>query len=133
MEETQLTFYSEGSLAGSAELDYNGKGAVSKIDALRLRDEIARRPVDFLKIDIEGAENSVLFDIEDQLGQVDHLFFEYHSNPHKPQLLGDMLNLVTRNGFRYVINGPHGPRLPFVETVSHGFDLQLNVSCVRPT
>ena len=68
--------------------------------AVRLRDEIAKRPVDFLKLDIEGAENSVLFDIEDQLATIDHLFFEYHSNPSKPQLLGDMLNLMTRQGFR---------------------------------
>ena len=42
-----------------------------------------------------------------------------------------MLDLVRRAGFRYVINGAHGPRLPFVERVPHGFDLQLNVSCFR--
>ena len=129
-EDTELTFYSEGSLAGSSELDFAGKGAPVKVRAERLRDAL-KRPVDFLKIDIEGAENSVLFDIEPELANVDHLFFEYHSMPGKPQLLSEMLDLVRRAGFRYIINGAHGPRLPFIERVRQGFDLQLNVSCFR--
>jgi FkbM family methyltransferase len=131
IDEDDLTFYSEGSLAGSSQMDFLGKGEVTTVRAERLRDEIAKQPVDFLKIDIEGGENRVLFDIADVLDQVDHLFFEYHSVPGEAQKLGDMLNLVRDAGFRYVINGTHGPRLPFVEKVSHGFDLQLNVMCFR--
>jgi FkbM family methyltransferase len=131
-EDTELTFYSEGSLAGSAELDYTGRQNATVVRAERLRDELEKRPVDFLKIDIEGAENTVLFDIEDRLDSVDHLFFEYHSNPDKPQLMGDLLNLVRRNGFRYTVNEAHGARLPFVERVEQGFDLQANVFCDRP-
>lgn len=132
VEDTELSFYAEGSLAGSTEVDLTGHATRTTIDAQRLRDELARRPVDFLKIDIEGAENRVLFDIADQLDGVDHLFFEYHSDPHKPQRLGDMLNLVSAHGFRYSINGTHGARLPFVELIERGFDLQLNVFCFRP-
>ena len=131
-EDTELTFYSEGSLAGSVDVDFLGTANATTIKAERLRTQIEKRPVDFLKVDIEGAENAVLFDIEDQLDTVDHLFFEYHSNPEKPQLLGDLLNLVTRNGYRYSINGTHGARLPFVERIDTGFDLQLNVFCFRP-
>lgn len=130
VEDTELTFYSEGSLAGSSEMDFAGQGVAVTVKAERLRDALDR-PVDFLKIDIEGAENKVLFDIEPQLGNVDHLFFEYHSVPGQPQLLGELLDLVKRAGYRYIINGPHGPRLPFVERVPYGFDLQLNVSCFR--
>ncbi|WP_375398748.1 FkbM family methyltransferase [uncultured Sphingomonas sp.] len=131
-EETELSFYSDPTLAGSLGVDFYDRGNVIKVKAERLRDEIAKRPVDFLKIDIEGAENDVLFDIEDQLDNVDHLFFEYHSDAEKPQRLGDMLNLVTRNGFRYTINGPHGSPLPFVQPIRKGYDLQLNIACVRP-
>lgn len=130
-QDTTLTFYSEGSLAGSAEMDFLGTRNAITVPAERLADQLARQPVDFLKLDIEGAENSVLFDIEDALPQVDHLFFEYHSTPGKPQQLGDLLNLVSRAGYRYAINGTHAANHPFVETVSHGFDLQLNVSCFR--
>ncbi|MBB5746297.1 FkbM family methyltransferase [Brevundimonas variabilis] len=131
VEDTELTFFSEGSLAGSAEMDFLGTGKRTVVRASRLKDEIRKKPVDFLKIDIEGAENAVMLDIKDELKTVDHLFFEYHSNPEKPQLLGELLTIVSAAGFRYVINGTHGPRLPFVETVSHGFDLQLNVFCRR--
>lgn len=131
--ETRLTFYTEGSLAGSTEIDFLGKGQAVTVEAERLRDRLVERPVDFLKIDIEGAENEVLFDIEDQLDRVGMLFFEYHSTPGRAQRLGDLLAMVSRHGFRYVINGAHGARLPFVETVPHGFDLQLNVSCFRAT
>ena len=132
VEDTELVFYSEGSLAGSAAVDFLEKSDTSVVKAERLKDVLSKEPVDFLKIDIEGSENEVLFDIEPELANVDHLFFEYHSIPAKSQKLGDMLNLVQRAGFRYVINGPHGPRLPFVDRCTRGFDLQLNVSCFRP-
>lgn len=131
VEDTTLTFFIEGSLAGSTEIDYMGRGQPIEITAERLKDELRKRPVDFLKIDIEGAENAVLFDIADELDQVDHLFFEYHSVPGKEQRLSALLELVTAKGFRYAINGAHCARWPFIETTNHGFDLQLNVSCVR--
>lgn len=131
-EDTELTFYSEGSLAGSTEVDFLNKGQTSRVAAERLRRFIDGQRVDFLKIDIEGGENSVLFDLEDVLPSVDRLFFEYHSVASAPQKLGQMLDLVSRAGFRYIINGPHGPHHPFVDRINHGFDLQLNVSCYRP-
>ncbi|WP_176472898.1 FkbM family methyltransferase [Sphingomonas lenta] len=131
IEDTELTFYAEGSLAGSVTTDFAHKAAPVTVRAERLKDELAKRPVDFLKIDIEGAENRVLFDIEPELAQVDQLFFEYHSHTGEPQRLGDLLNLVGRAGFRYIINGAHCVRLPFVERSDQGFDLQLNISCFR--
>jgi FkbM family methyltransferase len=131
-EDTELRFFSEGSLAGSSEINFLGTGKEMVVRAERLKPEIAKRPVDFLKIDIEGAENAVLFDIEDELDNVSNLFFEYHSVPNNQQRLGELLSLVSRRGFRYMINGSHGPELPFVEKRDWGFDLQLNVSCYRP-
>ena len=131
IDNTELTFFKEGSLAGSVEVDFSSKGEAVTVKAERLRDQIRRRPVDFLKIDIEGAENAVLFDIADELDGVDRLFFEYHSTPEKPQLLGQLLGLVADRGFRYAINGTHGPTLPFVDRLQSGFDLQLNVFCFR--
>ncbi|AYJ86396.1 FkbM family methyltransferase [Sphingomonas paeninsulae] len=132
VEDTELTFYTEGSLAGSSEVDFLNTGASTTVAAVRLKDELRKKHVDFLKIDIEGAENSVLFDIEDELDNVGLLFFEYHSPHTKPQLLGEMLKMVASKGFRYIINGAHAPRLPFIEKLACGFDLQLNVSCFRP-
>lgn len=126
-----LDFFSEGSLAGSTEVDFLKTGNIKRVRSQRLKSDLQEKVVDFLKIDIEGAENEVLFDIEPELASVRNLFFEYHSIPGKKQLLGDMLTLVTKAGFRYVISDTHGPRLPFVERSSSAFDIQMNVSCFR--
>lgn len=130
-EETELTFYREGSLAGSVEIDFENKNQPVKVRAVDLKTYLTGRRVDFLKIDIEGAENAVLFDIADHLDNVGLLFFEYHSTPGKPQQLGDMLRMLTDRGFRYAINGTHGAGHPFTETVPYGFDLQMNIFCFR--
>jgi len=131
IEEGEMTFYSEGSLAGSSEMDFADKGNAVTVPTERLKFELAKRAVDFLKMDIEGAENSVLFDVKDELKNVESFFLEYHSVPAKPQMLGELLNLVTDAGFRYAITHERSPRLPFIEGFTHGFDLQLNVSCFR--
>lgn len=129
--DTELTFYTEGSLAGSSEIDFLDQGRAVSVRAERLRDELARARVDFLKIDIEGAENDVLFDVADELDRIGLVFFEYHSVKGKSQRLGAMLEMMTAKGFRYAINGCHTASRPFVETMPKGFDLQLNVSCFR--
>ncbi len=130
-EDTELIFYSEGSLAGSTTIDTEMRHNTTSVVAEKLSREIDNAHVDFLKIDIEGAENHLLFDIKPYLKNVDNLFFEYHSITGHDQKLGDMLNLVKESGFRYVLNGAHGPKLPFTERVDKGFDLQINVSCFR--
>jgi FkbM family methyltransferase len=132
VEDTDLVFYSEGSLACSSMVDFISAGNTKKIRAERLRPVLQRHKIDFLKIDIEGAENRVLFDIESELENISHLFFEYHGQSRDEQLLGEMLQLVKRAGFRYVINGCHAPQYPFIQRINKGFDLQLNVSCYRP-
>lgn len=127
-----LTFYSEGSLAGSIKVDYVNAGNKNTIKAIRFKDVLSKfDKIDFLKIDIEGAESEVLSDVESELNRCEFLFFEYHSTYDTQQELGELLSLVTRNGFRYVINGTHGSKLPFVERCTNPFDLQLNVSCFR--
>jgi FkbM family methyltransferase len=78
-EDGDLNFYSEGSLAGSTEVDFLSKGNIGVVQAERLKLVLCQRKVDFLKMDIEGAENTVLFDIELELSNVENLFFEYHS------------------------------------------------------
>jgi FkbM family methyltransferase len=131
VDDVDLTFYREGSLAGSTEVDFLEKGDKVVVPAERLKTLLTDRHIDFLKIDIEGGENTVLFDIEAELANVDALFFEYHSLPGKDQKLGELLSLVTRAGFRFMINGIHGPWYPFIERKMDGFDFQANVSCFR--
>jgi FkbM family methyltransferase len=133
IETTELTFYSEGSLAGSSEIDFSGAGNKYQVKAERLRDILHDRQVHFLKIDIEGAENTLLFDLGNILGKVDRIFIEYHSIPSKPQRLPDILHLLSSEGFRYSIRGNSDiMQFPFVDHRPAGFDLQLNIFCYRP-
>ena len=92
--ETRLSFHSDGSLGGSLVAD-GTYADLASVETVRLRDFLQDR-VDFLKIDIEGAESEVLDDCRDTLRNVDHLFVEYHSDPQRPQALGDMLLTIPR-------------------------------------
>jgi len=80
-------------------------GKEVEVQTLRLRDFL-QEPVDFLKIDIEGAETEVLLDCEDRLGVVKAMYVEYHVFPSQPQRLEEILAVLKRAGFQYrVING----------------------------
>ena len=72
------------------------------VNAARLKDYLTQR-VDFLKIDIEGAEYQVMKDIQDRLHLVDHLFLEYHGTFEQNAELNELFDMVTRAGFTYYI------------------------------
>lgn len=132
IEDTELTFFSEGSLAGSTEVDFLNTANSYTVKAERLKSWLANKDIDFLKIDIEGAENTVLFDLEEELPRVNHLFLEYHSIAGKEQMLGEMLRLIKKAGFRYHIKTASDPmRFPFINRIKKGFDMQLNIFCFR--
>jgi FkbM family methyltransferase len=63
-------------------------------------------PVDFLKLNIEGAELPVLRELESsgKLAQVRRLVIEYHGWANDRQKLAPLLELLDRNGFRYVLH-----------------------------
>ncbi len=131
-EDGSLNFYSEGSLAGSTEIDFNQTKNTQTVRAERLLHYLTGVKVDFLKIDIEGAENSVLFDIQPGLPNVDQLFIEYHSIGGKAQMLGEILVLIKEAGFKYYIkNANDWNKYPFLQKKESGFDLQLNIFCFR--
>jgi FkbM family methyltransferase len=105
------------------------------VKSVRLRDRLAgEERVDFLKIDIEGAEVDVLLDCEDVLRNVRRLFIEFHGDKQQPQRLSILLALLERTGFRYAIQSAHPKRSPFVTPAAPGpFDLQLNIFGINPT
>src|SRR6476646_4373490 len=78
-DETELEFWQEGADAGRRERRADANSAQRiRVPTARLRDYLAVA-VDFLKLDIEGAEVDVLADCADRLSNVRHLFVEYHS------------------------------------------------------
>lgn len=130
-ENTQLEFFSEGALAGSLITDFGHKNNIIKIDAVSLK-EYLNEPVDFLKIDIEGAENEVIFDLKGHLSQVKNLFLEYHGIKESKQNLGDILNLLTEEGFEYYIRlAGETLRFPFLGEEPKVYNQQLNILCYR--
>jgi FkbM family methyltransferase len=62
--------------------------------------------VDFLKLNIEGAELDVLTELEGsgRLSRVRAMVLEYHGWHDGEQKLGPILSLLDRNGFRYMIH-----------------------------
>ncbi len=60
------------------------------VQAVRLKDFLTRT-VDFLKVDIEGAEFEVMMDVADQLHHVRNLFIEYHGVFGQEKGINDLL------------------------------------------
>lgn len=128
--ETSVSFFSEGADAGR--IENNTKEKSISIDCTVLS-KFIDRDVDFLKIDIEGAEFDVLNECKDKLHFVKNLFVEYHSFIDNKQNLSDLLKILTDNGFRYYISSigitsSH----PFLKkNVSIGMDNQLNIFATK--
>jgi FkbM family methyltransferase len=94
-------------------------------------DDLIEEKTDFLKIDIEGAETDALRSCK-KLDLVDQLFIEYHSFEDREQTLGELLEILRENGFRYYIQTILSPPKPFLEQKSnHGMDLQIGISATR--
>ncbi len=122
-----VTFSSEGSDSGSI-----GNGEL-KIDSLDLAEYINRfETIDFLKIDIEGAENTVIPHCSDVLKKVNTLFLEYHSSYADEQKLNTLLDVLSRSGFHYYIKTENKRPSPFVNLhKDRMYDLQLNIYAYR--
>ena len=102
-----------------------------QVPTVRLADFL-NEPIDLLKIDIEGAETSVLQDCQDKLQHVRHLFVEYHSFEHQPQTLLTIMNILFNAGYRVYIHSHNVSAQPFDKrkTIS-GMDMQLNIFAFR--
>ena len=102
------------------------------VPSIRLRD-LLEQPIDFLKLDIEGAEFDVLQDCQDRLQNIETLFVEYHSHINEPQQLQNVLTLLHEAGFRYQLHEVFTSPNPFLERQTLlGMDLQLNIFAYRP-
>ena len=121
-----VEFQEEGGFSGRIPKP-GDKLNIVKADSFRLRD-LLNQKVDFLKLDIEGAEFDVIKDCKDLLKNVDNLFIEYHSHINEIQNLHDILKIVTESGFRYHIHEAYARKEPFVNNETMlGMDLQLNI------
>ncbi|HEX6283939.1 MAG TPA: FkbM family methyltransferase, partial [Pyrinomonadaceae bacterium] len=128
--ETELNFTSDGGDGGR--LSTAGDKPSQIVKTIRLREYLDRK-IDFLKLDIEGAETAVLEDCADRLNNVECLFVEYHSFLGQPQSLHILTGVLAQAGFRLHIQAPMPAPQPFIKCEPiMGMDLQLNIFAFRP-
>ena len=124
-----LNFLPDQSLGGMI-IDSDEDSSGSKVRAVDLNNYLVEE-IDFLKMDIEGAELDVLHHCQDNLQLVKNLFIEYHSDVKKPQELHDLLNILSNSGFRYYIKHAwdymNKPFVDYKKFPSNVYDLQLNI------
>ena len=128
-----VAFTTTGDLAGRiAAKNDSSSLAQFIVPAIRLEPYL-QGEIEFLKIDIEGAEFETLFSVRGQLRNVKRLFVEYHGFAAETQNLPEFLALLTESGFRYYItNACDFRRHPLDNQTEHlGMDLQLNIFCSR--
>ena len=106
-QEGRLAFYSDGKY-GSCLAEHLSGGIPAEwtkyeVPCVRLRDYLTE-PVDFLKMNIEGAEWETIADSADRLRQVREMVIEYHHLPSSPRTLHQILALLHRQGFEYLVN-----------------------------
>ncbi len=92
-----------------------GKDINTSIKVTRLSRHL-KHHIDFLKLNIEGAELPVLQECGNLLKNVGFTVIEYHGFPELGDRLHSILEILNKNGFRYMI---------------HDFDLETN-SVTKP-
>lgn len=126
-----LSFASDGS-QGSKIADHDTGKRQVQVQAERLADVLQTQKVDFLKIDIEGAEVDVLKDCEPFLQNVQQLFVEYHGKAEESEKLSQLLQIVKGQFKVYIKMAADHLDHPFVsKSTGHSFDVQLNIFCYR--
>jgi FkbM family methyltransferase len=130
-ENGNISFNSAGNM--SSRID-TADSVINKknVKCIRLKDLLVEE-IDFLKIDIEGAEFAVLKDCEDNLKNVKNLFVEYHGIYNELYKLNEILEILLRNGFKYYIKeGVSVYAKPFWEKERKAeYDMLLNISAFR--
>jgi FkbM family methyltransferase len=125
IEDGELVFESDGSWGGHIGDDASAVGVT--INARKL-DGLLDKHVDFLKMDIEGAESDVIMHSKELIAKnVEKLFFEWHSLTGQPQRLGEILAFFEKHGFRYHIKEASNRKTPFIYKPVSRMDSQLDV------
>lgn len=126
---TDLPFHADGADGGRVVT----AGSSLRVRAIDIAELLKNQRIDFLKMDIEGAEEEVLPACSDFLPDVSNVFVEYHSNSQRPQRLDQIITLLSAAGFRLSLTTIKSKQSAFVpdRLDSNEFDLQINISGFR--
>lgn len=104
-------FFQEGADGGGFYSSASGGDRVEvKCDILS---KYLDRPVDLLKLDIEGAEYEVLCEAEELLQNVNCIFLEYHKFDDTSAALSSTIALLERSGFELYVESGRNIRKPY--------------------
>lgn len=124
-ENGSINFLASGGVGGRISNDEDEQ--TIEMPTYRLKD-LLNEEIDFLKIDIEGAEYTVIEDCRDKLDNVKNIFIEYHSEECREQQLEKILKILKDAGFKYYIKEAwNNQPMPYVNQRTNLFDLQLNI------
>lgn len=122
----ELDFYADGSWGGGL-FPKKGAASSSRVSAVDISDFLDQ-PIEFLKMDIEGAETEVIQHASAKIVKnVKRFFFEWHSMKGESQLLGKILHEFESSGFRYHIKEASFRSSPFTHIPGGSMDSQLDV------
>ncbi|MFZ4101213.1 MAG: FkbM family methyltransferase [Sphingobacterium thalpophilum] len=126
-----LKFFTDGGMGGRVNNGYSQQEP-KFIEAVPLLNYLTE-DVDFLKIDIEGAEDTVLKYCGKSLQNAKHIFFEYHNNVNSKQTLHELLALIESLGFYYYIKESDVRKQPFIDQhlICETFNMAINVFCYK--
>jgi FkbM family methyltransferase len=97
-----ISFNSVGNMSSRIETGIIEIANKKVVKCVRLKD-LLNEEIDFLKIDIEGAEFAVLKDCSDNLKNIKNLFIEYHGSYDEMFKLNEILGILLKNNFKYYI------------------------------
>ena len=122
----ELEFFADGSWGGGL-FPKSKSDEPFHVAAIDLS-EFLGQEIEFLKMDIEGAETAVIQHASAKIiKNVKRFFFEWHSIKGERQLLGKILDEFERSGFRYHIKEASSRHAPFVNVPGGNMDSQLDV------
>lgn len=130
--DTILSFDKKGS-----EGSHISEAGNSKVQAIDFANFLASfQYIDFLKMDIEGAEWDVVLHIANQLPKIQHFFLEYHGKNNETHKLQTLLSLVEKAGFKvYLKMAADQLDQPFMQQstafTGNPYDVQLNIFCYK--
>jgi FkbM family methyltransferase len=122
-----LSFHADGADGGRITRPGEALDAI-EIETVDVRTLLQGGKIDFVKIDIEGAETTVVRAAAPHLADVRSIFVEYHSDVGREQDLAELIGLLTHAGFRLDVQNLSIGARPLMQTSApSGFDLQLNI------
>lgn len=134
----EAVFVSDGADAGHLRMLAAGEGGEggneSNFTSVRTvaLSHYLNEPIDFLKVDIEGAEVDVLSSVADQLQCVERLFVEWHSFVGQPQRLHTLLEVLVNSGFRVHCQPEFFSKTPYLQmNCCSGMDNRMNLFALR--